>query len=199
MAEVHFNEEKHEYRIGSKVVPSVTQIISHYLNPYAGVPRELMEAGAAFGRAVHSMCALYLWGDLDEDTLDVQLVPYLNGFKRFYYDHLRDACITGVEVPLYNQRLRFAGTPDITKMGAVYDIKTRPYNKTTDPIQLAAYEKLSEGSTASLDHFVIEIVPDGYKPTRCNDRQAWPTFRAMLDHWHATKKIETIVNGWRQR
>ena len=195
-----FDPQTHEYRHCGRLLPSVTQIIGHYLNTYACVNQAQLDHAAAFGRAVHSMCAMHLKDTLDMDTLDMQLIPYLNGFKKFVrdFDLLDDDLI--IEQPMCNNRLKFAGTPDIViKDGAVIDLKTRHYNKRTDPLQLAAYDKLCGGNGNSRPHLVVEIMPDDYRATKCNDRQAWPLFSKMLKHYHDTQKLESIITVWRTR
>jgi hypothetical protein len=195
-----FDPQTHEYKHCGRLLPSVTQIIGHYLNPYAGVSSDVLRQAAAFGTAVHSMCAMYLQSTLDVDALDPQLDPYLTGFIKFVrdFDLHEDALI--IEQPMFNNRMKFAGTPDIViQDGAIFDIKTRAYSKKTDPLQLAAYDKLCGGNGNSRPHVVVEIMPDDYKATKCNDRQAWPTFSKMLKHWHDSQKLETIIHGWEKR
>ena len=75
-----FDEEKHEYRLDGRILPSVT-----------GILREMgfiddtyfTEDSAARGTAVHRATELYDLGTLDEDSLDPRLVDYLEGWKRF--------------------------------------------------------------------------------------------------------------------
>ncbi len=193
-----FKEDTHQYFLEGIELVSVTKIISTYLNQYRGVPAELMKQAGAFGTAVHSMCEMWIAQTLDIDALDPQLEPYLNGFLKFHAEKIGCDAVK-VENKMFSKRLMLAGTADIITPGAIYDIKTRAYSKKTDPLQLAAYDKLDGGSGNMKNHYVVEILPDNYKLTRCNEKQAWPTFKAMLDHYHATNKLETIITGWEKR
>ena len=78
--ELTFDEEKHEYRLNGRILPSVTQIlreIGFVDDTY------FTEDSAARGIAVHKATELYDLGTLDEDSLDPRLVDYLEGWKRF--------------------------------------------------------------------------------------------------------------------
>ncbi|MBM4311420.1 MAG: hypothetical protein FJ119_10815 [Deltaproteobacteria bacterium] len=201
MADVHFNEADHSYTIGAWRAPvTVTGLINEYLNQYAGVDRQVMERAAAFGKALHDLNKLMLRGTLDADALDPQLVPYMNGLAKFHdsYEITIDQC--DVEKPLGSKRLGIAGTPDIViHDGAIFDIKSRAFMKLADPLQLAAYDKLSGGNGNSRPHYSVYITPDNFKVTKCNDKNAWPLFSRMLKHWHDTQKLNNYLSGWRTR
>lgn len=197
--ETRFDETTHKYYIYGGEVPSVTSLIGSAFNTYAAVPAELLHRAAAFGTAVHKMCELHLAGDLDIDALDPLLIPYLEGFKKFIVQILSTHTGVLVEKELYNGKLMFAGKPDIVTDTAVFDLKTRAYNKTTDPLQLDAYEKLAAGSTNKLDHFVVELLPDDYKCTKCNDKNAWPVFKNLLETYWQNRRSQQLINAWKSR
>ena len=199
-----FDEPTHTYKYAGEELVSVTQVIGQAFNTYGFMQqteqgRAELEKAAAFGRSVHSMCEMHLLGTLDEDALDPLLLPYLEGFKKFVVQVLSVHTGVVVEQKTYSEKLMFAGTADIVTDTAVFDIKTRAYNKTTDPLQLAAYDRLFGGNGNSLQHFVVEILPDDYRLTKCNNANAWPVFKTLLDNYWQNKKIETLIKNWKER
>jgi hypothetical protein len=180
---------------------TVTEIISDAFNTYGSVRPDVLAHAAAFGTAFHLMGKLYIAGRLNMDTLDPQLIPYLNGFKKYLHEQYAgvDFGKMLVEVPQCLPRLGLAGTPDLCASWRIDDWKTRAYNKKTDPLQDAAYDKLDGGNGNSKDHYIIEFFPDGYKQTKCNDKQAWPVFKALLDQHNMNIKTQTIISGWENR
>lgn len=193
-----YDPVKHEYRIDDVKTATVTEVIGIYFDTYGCVPESVLKVAGDFGRNVHSMCEMWMLQTLDLDALDPLLGPYLNGFLKFHAEKIgADAVET--EKKMFSKRLMLSGILDIETPDAIHDIKTRKYNKKTDPLQLAAYDKLAGGNGSSKAHYVVEILPNDYKLTQCNDRNAWPVFKQMLDHFHATKKLENIIDGWRKR
>ncbi len=83
MPEIQLIEESHQYLVKDKLTISVTQVIEakHFCDKY------YLERG----KAVHRMAELYNRDDLDEETLDPQLIPFLNALKQFKKDapHIR--------------------------------------------------------------------------------------------------------------
>jgi hypothetical protein len=72
-------------------------------------------------------------------------------------------------------------------------------NMLTDSIQCAAQEALWKKNggirTKEYERRVLELKQDGtYSYTRVNDKQAWPKFRLLLDHYHNSQTI----NSWRK-
>jgi hypothetical protein len=147
------------------------------------------------------MGKLYIAGRLNMDTLDPQLIPYLNGFKKYLREQYSGYELSAmkVEVPACLPRLGLAGTPDLISVSRIDDWKTRAYNKKTDPLQTAAYDKLDGGNGNSKDHYIIEFMLDDYRQTKCNDTQAWPVFKALLDRHNMNAKTQTIITGWENR
>jgi hypothetical protein len=84
-ARLDFDEQAHAYRIGDRALPSVTQVlasagIANFTNPW------FTEAVRDRGTYVHAAIMLDHEGDLDETSLDPQLVPYLTGWRKFRED-----------------------------------------------------------------------------------------------------------------
>jgi hypothetical protein len=149
-----FDPKTHTYRIDGQVVPSVTQILKDVglINT-----RFYDDYGADRGSKVHLAVHYYDMGELDEDTLDPALVPYLDGWKKFLKD-------TGWKVersedPIWHQSLLYAGTFDkVMRMSdkekAVVDVKSGAVEPAVR-IQLSAYAEALGGS--KLRRYAVQL------------------------------------------
>ena len=139
-----FSEECHRYtNTNAVVLPSVTRILSPIsMLEYAKVDRNVLNAAAELGRAVHECIEMLIDDDLDEESIDPAWSPYVDAWKswratfnpRFISRELRLGC------DLY------AGTVDcVCEINGQYTVIDW---KTTDQImksvgpQTAAYELL---------------------------------------------------------
>lgn len=143
-----FDPEEHIYRVDGRIVPSVTEILAGVGlsdNTKAGaweIDPDVLANAADRGTMVHLAIELDCTGELDEDTVDDEIWPYLEAWRQFVDD-------TGFlpvanELRFYHPRLDYCGTADmIGYMGdqlTVLDLKTgsiglKPWHK----YQLAAY------------------------------------------------------------
>jgi len=106
--DVTFEPEGHVYTYQGKAVPSITQILtaenfidtSHY-----------DEWSRDKGSMVHLACRYDLAGELDEETLDEEIRPYLSAFRKFMAES--GFKVERSEVPGVNTTYGFAGTPDL--------------------------------------------------------------------------------------
>ena len=142
-----FEEDKHQYSLGGVMLPSVTQVLTGVgIIDFSNVPPAVLEAACKFGTAAHKATALYDKRTLDEETLDPNLRPYLDGWILFRQEY--GFTPTVIEQPMYSKIYHFAGTPDrlgnwrIDNSLIVPDIKTGSQFYPANPIQLAAYEIL---------------------------------------------------------
>ena len=98
------------------------------------------EHARARGTAVHRACALLAAGDLDEDTIDPQIVGRLEAFRSFWWEQRPE--ILASEEEIRNEVHGYAGRPDFRMRFAgsewVIDLKP-PSAAAWHPIQLAAY------------------------------------------------------------
>ncbi len=92
------------------VLPGVTTILAPIID-YSGVPPAVMEAARQRGNEVHLACELYLWDMLDEDSLDPEYKPYLDGFKLFVKECNFQPAL--VEQIVYHKVMGYAGTLDL--------------------------------------------------------------------------------------
>jgi hypothetical protein len=120
-----FDEEKHEYRLDGRVIPSVTQVLKA-----AGMIDDQWfdEWSRERGKAVHKATELDDRGELDESTIDPRIAGYLDAWRRFIFE-------TGwksneIEKLVFSRFAWFAGTLDRigrfpTDRGlSIVDIKT---------------------------------------------------------------------------
>lgn len=137
---LQFDEARHEYRVAGERWPSVTEILDPLLE-LDGIPKELLEAARQFGTHVHS--AVHLWNtdELDEESLDSNLAPYLAAWKSFITQ--TKAIVVLSELRVMHHSLEYAGTLDSIVewdgMLHVLDVKTGAQIPKTVGPQTAAY------------------------------------------------------------
>src|ERR1700722_8899317 len=156
-----FEAEGHVYRYKGRVVPSVTQVLEQLeVGSLVAAIKEAMrgqtyaaqssaiadaidvwQAAAEFGTNVHAACHLLNQNDLDEESLDLALVPYLNSYRLFLSE--TGFVVTGSEVLLYHALMGYAGAADIfgdwMNTTWVVDIKSGVVPRTVGA-QLGAYQ-----------------------------------------------------------
>src|SRR5690606_3454689 len=136
-----FDEAKHECRLGGQVIPSVTQVLEAVgIIDYSYIPRETREMALERGSMVHRATEFDDAGDLDDETLDPILAPYVTANRRFRAD-------VGFEPELIEHRdfhrvYKYAGTLDrrgvALKRKIIVDYKTNLAEEWVR-MQLAAY------------------------------------------------------------
>lgn len=193
MNDFKFDEETHIYTLGGVKLPSVTQILRP-LYDFSAVHPDVLARAAAYGTAVHRTIELYLKDDLDEDGLDENLRNPLQAFKKWQADDMEQReRLYVIETPQYHEKLKYAGTADLMCSGMVIDIKSRPVNMLTDPIQLAAYDNFGSGKR---QRYVLELKQDAsyvfthVNPTIKKSAEAWQKFRYLYDFFKMQQEIE---------
>lgn len=176
-----FDPVKHEYRWNGAVVPSVTQILAP-LTDLSFVDQDVLRRAKAFGTAVHYACELHDTGRLDEDALDPQLRPYLNGWRRFCAEH---ECVWDlVESRVYHPTLRYAGTLDrrgnVDGHPSMVDIKSGTSLYPSVGPQLAAYTHASTTTPTAYRRYAVRLYPDGYELKQYTSPLDWPTFASLV-------------------
>ena len=176
-----FDEARHEYRLLGGVVPSVTQILAPLVD-LSGIPRAVLDAKRQLGQDVHYACQLLDEGDLDEDSVEEQIEPYLQAYKRFKAD-------TGAVVLLNEQRvadplLLYAGTLDrvmgIKDEKWLVDLKTCISTPLAVGPQTAAYLR-ALGDTSVTRRAALRLRPDGtYRLDALTEPNDWSAFMACL-------------------
>lgn len=185
MAELAYDEARHEYRVGGRIVPSVTQVLG-ILNDFRGVPTEVLERSAEFGRHVHLAVDLMLRGVLDWDSLDAALLPYVNGARRFVEES--GLAVIASEMRVYHKALRFAGTLDLLAewkgLRSVFDFKTGQIPRTVGP-QTSAYA-LAHDHMESLPvkrRYCVQLLPHDYRVHPLTDPADRSIFQSCLNIW----------------
>ncbi len=193
---LEFIEETHTYLLDGKPLPGVTSLLKP-LQDFSGIPPHILAKACQFGTNVHKTVELYLLDELDTAALDPALLPPLDAFKRWQDAEGAAFFLQGwprIEQPLAHTKLKYAGTPDLDFLdGPTIDLKSRPFNPLTDPIQLAGYGELSKANGgADGDKFVLELRPDGtYVFTSANHKKAKNRFRFLLDHFYNEQNIQS--------
>lgn len=104
-----FDEASHTYAFAGVRVPGVTTILRPLAN-FDGIPIDVLEAKANLGRRVHFACQLDDEQDLDESSVEWDVVPYLAAWRKFLAES--GATVVQNEQQVYEPNLRFAGTLD---------------------------------------------------------------------------------------
>jgi len=139
-----YNDELHEYRINGKVVPGVTEVLKDAgFIDYSKIPESIREFALQRGSYVHLACAMLVRGELDWDTVDEQILPYVRAFEAFLSDTGFKAVL--VEKPLCSELWGYCGTLDLfgerNEKQWLIDIKSGVVPDWCC-LQLAAYEEL---------------------------------------------------------
>lgn len=160
---IEYNNDTHEYQLGDKKVPSVTELASEY----SRLNKDWLTAHpeyAARGTIIHAELAEYLEGRVSKEDLKHELsqeiAEYIDPAKKFQ-----------VETIVYNTTHGYAGTADIlairgTTVYHVIDIKTgRSRNKLYEQCQLSLYALALQDMGYNIDDVKLSVLcPDGYVP-----------------------------------
>jgi len=192
MSNLKFDPHGHVYTLRNedgtewRRLPSVTEILQVVgLIDFGAINLDVLERAAKFGTAVHQACALDDLGDLDEQSLDPNLKPYLDAWRSFRGDMKFDA----IEQPLWHPVYGFAGTPDRIKENTIWDIKTGTTVYPSSAIQLAGYSILADIPTAK--RIVVQLLPTGkYQVHEFRGRSDRGTFLSCLNiyQWKESHK-----------
>lgn len=170
-----FDEATHTYKAEGRVIPSVTEILKDegFIDTAF-----FTDYGRQRGKLAHLAIHLLDMGELDEESLDPVLSPYVEAWKRFRAD--TDITIIESEVPILDPLKRYAGTPDKIVMldgkPSVLDLKTgivAPWVR----LQLCAY---GEAKTV-YRRAAVQLNDDGTYKMHCySDRQDFAIWNATL-------------------
>ncbi len=151
----------------------------------ANVPLALIERAGAIGTAVHTACQFLDEGDLDNDTLDQTILPYVVAYQRWREQYAPEW--EGIELQIESQELRLAGTIDRVGMiqGERYivDIKSQKAKAKHWGLQIAGYYLL-DGKQAKRG--ILWVANDGsFKWLKYDDEREVAVFRSILEvsHW----------------
>jgi hypothetical protein len=176
-----FDEATHTYRFMGAVVPGVTSILRP-LSSFEGIAPAVLEAKARLGTEVHYACQLDDENDLDEDSVEPQVEPYLLAWRAFRRDTQCE--VLAVEKRVFEPSLQFAGTLDrlLRIEGArwLVDLKTCFTTPITAGPQTAAYLR-ALGDTSVTRRAALRLRPDGtYRFDALTGVDDWSAFMACL-------------------
>ena len=177
-----FDPILHEYRDNGRLVPSVTQILAPLSN-FEFVNPEVMRAAQDFGTAVHRACELDDLGQLDDDTLDEALTPYLLGWRKFSVE--AGVHWEGIENRVHSQSMGYAGTLDrvglVDGMRAIVDIKSGTKLFPATGPQTAAYaQAFAPLAHRSFKRYAVRLCPNGYELKEYTSATDWATFVSLI-------------------
>jgi hypothetical protein len=181
-----FDAATHRYGIDGKPVPSVTQVLS-MLDNWENVPRDVLEAARDFGRKVHSACALHNSGELDTESLDPLLLPYLDAWRKFLEES--NVTLVASETRVMHHGFGYAGTFDalLERRGHrwLIDIKSGAVPVTVGP-QLAAY---AQALGSKVRRYSVQLRADGtYRCEPYTSSTDWSIFLSCLNVWKWREK-----------
>lgn len=186
-----FDEATHTYRVGGSVVPGVTSVLKPFVD-FSGINPSVLAAKADLGRRVHLATQLDDEDDLDESSIEPDVAPYLQAYRRFRAD--TRAVIVAREERVYDPIHRFAGTLDgvftIKAENWLVDLKTCFVVPVTAGPQTAAYLRaLNDPSVTRRG--ALRLRQDGtYRLDPLRDPDDWSAFLACLTIHRYTEKAQ---------
>ena len=200
-----FDPTTHVYQVDGVRVPSVSEILrSAGLVDYAGIPQDVLEYAASRGTAVHLATCFYDQGDLDRDSLDEQVAPYVTAWMKFREEHpfqileteqMHLGILGGLRFGMTVDRLITLSVPVSNR--TILDIKCTREIHRHHGVQLAGYEvgiksNLAPGDRSEWRRAVVQLKPDcTYKFHEFSDVRDREVFAAALEicHWKMAARI----------
>lgn len=154
---LEFDAEKHQYFMGKKRIPGVTDILRK-----VGLSKDFTGIDPFYadrGKATHLAIQFFLEHRLDESSLDPVILPYFEGFKKYYTEHPMG--ITRCEV-MGSFNDEWAGIIDCVTEHEIIDWKcSRDHDKVAE-LQGQAYKIIEcQRLRAPLPFKVIQFPGDG--------------------------------------
>ena len=180
-AVLSFDEASHTYTLGARRLPSVTQILAPLVD-FSKVLPNVLERKRDLGSRVHAAAHFDDEDDLDEDSIEEDVLPYLGGWRRFRAE--TGARVVSCETRVFDASVGFAGSLDrvieLNHARWLIDLKTAFSLPHTVGPQTAAYLRaLADPSVTRRG--VIRLRPDGsYRLDSLTDPSDWSVFLACL-------------------
>jgi len=188
MSTLDFEPESHTYRVDGRVLPSVTQVLKPVGFDYDTVPFHILNHAAQRGTAVHLATEFYDDGDLDEESIDPEILPYVNAWRLFREES--GFVVDRSEVRLYSKRHGYAGTVDaigfIRGRRIMVEKKTTAQLHPSTAIQVSAYYRAYNDSVPSAwrvrSACSVWLRRDGtYRFDAYDPLDHWAAFLALLN------------------
>ena len=184
--EFRVDVDRHEYWLGDRQLPSVTDILEDEMD-FSRVANGTLEYKKAIGQAVHG--AIALGETLDPDSVDPAIIGFLNAYQKFMLEN--DVEIIERNRPGFHPLYQFAGTWDEVwrYQGelAMPDIKTVYTMHPATELQTSAYcEIRNHDSRAKIKRrFGLQLGPDGtYKLHEYKGKDDFRVFLALLTRFN---------------
>mgnify|MGYP001617759133 CR=1 FL=1 len=202
MSEFVYDENHKNHILNGKKIGSVSDIVEPVSKDYSKAHPRKLERKRDLGTAFHECIRLFLRDDLDEDSIDEDLIIPMRQFKEFW-----------------------TGDGD-KEPNAIYDWKLRRYDPVCDPLRMVGYEGLTQHLTSDVriieeafcneklkycgkpdmitgkpprKLIVVEFSLDaGYRPRDADKKQAWPMFRKLLEWYWKKQEFENLLENWRK-
>lgn len=174
---LRFNAEDHSYWIGKKRIPGVSEILKSVglSKNFDGIDPFYAQRGTA----VHMAIQLFLENRLDESSLDPQIIPQWEGFRKYYAEHYFKPVAIEYRGSFMDD---FAGTIDLITEHEIIDWKCSKSHDKVAELQGEAYKWITYGPEShSSDKFlpfkVVQFPGDGtYEVFDYGDKAAlWPS------------------------
>lgn len=134
------------------------------------------------GTAVHLACQYLDEGDLDEASLDPDVLCRVKSYKKFKKE--MDPRIHAIEQRVEHKELRYRGTLDrIVEMGGyagILDIKG-PGRAPWQGVQCEAYRRCVDWTPK---RWTLHLADDGYNLVEHTAKDDWAVFHAALVLWN---------------
>lgn len=192
MPTLTLDPDTHVYRLDGKRLMGVTEILkSSGLAPASEFRNGSIDHAMLLGEYVHQATALYDRGELDMDSLDDAIEPYLLAWVQFTVDYKTDWKL--IEYTAYHTGLFYAGTLDraglvtseIGTRSCVVDIKTGEPKK-WHAAQVEAYRALDPQWAYRM---VVYLKPDG------TYEAVWQNSGELPELWRAA----VLIAQWKRR
>ncbi len=186
---ITFEESTHTYRDSDgDVVPSVTQILKPLDTTFDRVNKDVLDARAMLGKAVHLATELYDKGVLDWESLHPKVRPYLDQYINF--KKAKKVEVIANEQLVYHEGMNYAGTLDriITMDGLpkqyVLDFKIGVPTH-WHQIQLAGYQLAVNNAGGSVaGRCGLYLRPDKYRYEPFDDPADRSVFIGAVSIYH---------------
>lgn len=186
---IEFDPVNHTYRVGGKILPSVTQLLPKQ-DYFVSDERltECAEEGTANHAAVEDMI-----------RTGVSSCGYTDAVKQFM-DVMKNIIggLVECEIPLASAK-GFAGTPDLIFENGIVDLKRSLGNKKIHGLQTAAYNMLAVENgliRPTKQQYILVAHDDGsYDAVNVYNSFAEVTFLSLLQRYKIDKAIEYYLKS----
>jgi hypothetical protein len=181
--EIVFDETQHRYTHNGIIIPSVTTILAAAgLPDLSGIPAVTLQWKAELGTMVHLATELDDLGELDEDSIDDRITPYLEAYRRFKSKSGFE--IIDIEKMVFDPALKYAGKLDrfgiLNGKRTLLDIKTGVFDPLSVGPQTAAYDRAN--NDLKCNRYALQLKDDGiYKLHRLNNQNDFNIFLSALN------------------